>query len=142
MIFDKTAKGIKTMKTIFCLAAFCVSLATLAVQCEGGAKTGERCTDKAVEGASCETGHKEQAKDHAKPKASAKLKDDGTCWALTESGTRCKRRKNGESDYCKQHAPSVKPSKPVSQCRALTYDGTQCTRRPVEGGRYCIQHNK
>ena len=70
----------------------------------------------------------------------AKEQDDGTCWAMTESGARCKRRKDGESDYCKQHAPDVKPSKPFDRCRAVTYDGTQCVRKPVEGGRYCKQH--
>jgi hypothetical protein len=59
---------------------------------------------------------------------------------VTEAGTRCKHKKDGESDYCKQHAPSVKPSKPLTQCRAMTYEGKQCTRKPEEGKRYCAQH--
>ena len=59
---------------------------------------------------------------------------------MTEAGTRCKHKKDGESDYCKQHAPSVKPSKPIAQCRAMTYDGKQCSRKPEEGKRYCAQH--
>ena len=59
---------------------------------------------------------------------------------MTENGTRCKHKKDGEKDYCKQHAAAVKPSKPVEQCRAMTYDGKQCPRKPVEGRRYCQQH--
>ena len=73
-------------------------------------------------------------------KATVEQKDDGTCWAVTEAGTRCKHKKDGESDYCKQHAASVKPSEPVTQCRAMTYEGAQCTRKPEEGKRYCKQH--
>ena len=85
-------------------------------------------------------------KDKAAPKqkpaqtAAVEQKDDGTCWAVTEAGTRCKHKKDGESDYCKQHAVNVKPSEPVTQCRAMTYEGTQCTRKPEEGKRYCKQH--
>jgi hypothetical protein len=75
-----------------------------------------------------------------KQKAVVEQKDDGTCWAVTEAGTRCKHKKDGESDYCKQHAVNVKPSEPVTQCRAMTYEGTQCTRKPEEGKRYCKQH--
>ena len=73
-------------------------------------------------------------------KATVEQKDDGTCWAVTEAGTRCKHKKDGESDYCKQHAVNVKPAEPVTQCRAMTYEGTQCTRKPEEGKRYCKQH--
>ena len=81
-----------------------------------------------------------KAKAAAEKPSEGKMADDGTCWAMTEAGTRCKHKKDGESDYCKQHAPSVKPSKPFDRCRAFTYDGTQCVRKPVEGGRYCQQH--
>ena len=73
-------------------------------------------------------------------KATVEQKDDGTCWAVTEAGTRCKHKKDGESDYCKQHAVNVKPAEPVTQCRAMTYEGTQCIRKPEEGKRYCKQH--
>ena len=85
---------------------------------------------------------KDKAAPKQKPaqKAAVEQKDDGTCWAVTEAGTRCKHKKDGESDYCKQHAASVKPSEPVTQCRAMTYEGTQCTRKPEEGKRYCKQH--
>ena len=40
----------------------------------------------------------------ARPAKGEKLKDDGTCWAITEKGTRCKNHKDGEKDYCKLHA--------------------------------------
>ena len=85
---------------------------------------------------------KDKAAPKQKPaqKAAVEQKDDGTCWAVTEAGTRCKHKKDGESDYCKQHGASVKPSEPVTQCRAMTYEGTQCTRKPEEGKRYCKQH--
>ena len=85
---------------------------------------------------------KDKAAPKQKPaqKAAVEQKDDGTCWAVTEAGTRCKHKKDGESDYCKQHAASVKPSEPVTQCRAMTYEGAQCTRKPEEGKRYCKQH--
>ena len=85
---------------------------------------------------------KDKAAPKQKPaqKAVVEQKDDGTCWAVTEAGTRCKHKKDGESDYCKQHAVNVKPSEPVTQCRAMTYEGTQCTRKPEEGKRYCKQH--
>jgi Ni/Co efflux regulator RcnB len=88
------------------------------------------------------TSYAAQDEGKAKQNTERKLKDDGTCWAVTEAGTRCKHKKDGESDYCKQHAPSKKPAKPFTQCRALTYGGKQCERKPVEGGRYCPQHNK
>ena len=115
---------------------------------------GERCKREADAGSSYCIGHADQAKAKSEPKAKSEqkakdkqnaqggqeLKDDGTCWAMTKAGTRCKHKKDGESDYCKQHAPSVKPSKPVTQCRALTYGGTQCVRKPVEGSNYCAQH--
>jgi len=70
------------------------------------------------------------------------LKDDGTCWAVTEKGTRCKHKKDGESDYCKQHAADVKPAKPATQCRALKYDGERCSRAPEPDSLYCAQHKK
>ena len=70
------------------------------------------------------------------------LKDDGTCWAVTEAGTRCRHKKDGASDYCKQHGPNVKPSKPLDRCRALKWDGERCGRKPEEGFLYCPQHRK
>ena len=81
----------------------------------------------------------DQAKAADKP---AKLKDDGTCWAVTEAGTRCRHKKDGESDYCKQHGPNVKATKTLDQCRALKWDGQRCGRKPEEGYLYCAQHRK
>ena len=83
--------------------------------------------------------------DSAKPaaaKKAAKLQDDGTCWAVTEAGTRCRHKKDGASDYCKQHGPNVKASKPLDRCRALKWDGERCGRKPEEGFLYCPQHRK
>ena len=75
-------------------------------------------------------------------KSATALKDDGTCWAVTEAGTRCKHKKDGNSDYCKQHGPDVKAKKPLDRCRALKWDGERCSRRPEEGYMYCAQHRK
>jgi len=136
------------MKKLMIAIAMCIAAVTVnAAQCEGVTKTGDRCKREAAEGSKFCIGHADQAKTTEKKKdkdpkgkATAKEKDDGTCWAVTEAGTRCKHKKDGESDYCKQHAPDVKPAKPFDQCRAMNYSGTQCTRKPVEGGRYCKQH--
>ena len=144
------------MKILITMAAAAlVSAAALAAQCEGKTLQGERCKREAAEGSKFCIGHADQAKaaataaadkkaaapaKKAEAKKDAVEQDDGRCWAVTEAGTRCKHKKDGESDYCKQHAPSVKPSKPVTQCRALTYGGTQCVRKPVDGSNYCAQH--
>ena len=64
------------------------------------------------------------------------------CWAVTRSGNRCKRRAAPGERYCRQHAASVAPSKPVARCRSMTPEGTQCAEKPVEGGRYCKKHLK
>jgi len=154
------------MKRLMIAIAMCVAaVAANAAQCEGQTQKGERCKRDAAEGSKFCIGHADQAKkaapkekpaakdksaskDKAAPKqkpapktdAGQKEKDDGTCWAVTEAATRCKHAKDGEKDYCKQHAADVKPAKPVEQCRAMTYEGTQCTRKPEEGRRYCAQH--
>ena len=129
------------------VAAALASVMAIAAQCEGKTQKGERCKREAAEGSKFCIGHADQAKkpDVKKPDAKdpdAKEKDDGQCWAVTDAGTRCKHKKDGESDYCKLHAPSVKPSKPITQCRAMTYEGKQCTRKPEEGKRYCAQHGE
>ncbi len=78
----------------------------------------------------------------ADAKKAAKLQDDGTCWAVTEAGKRCRNKKDGASDYCKMHGPNVKASKPLDRCRALKWDGERCGRKPEEGFLYCSQHRK
>ena len=136
------------MKRLMVVAAAALaSVMAIAAQCEGKTQKGEQCKREAAEGSKFCIGHADQAKkpDVKKPDAKdpdAKEKDDGQCWAVTDAGTRCKHKKDGESDYCKQHAPSVKPSKPLTQCRAMTYEGKQCTRKPEEGKRYCAQHGE
>ena len=104
------------------------------------AKTDAKADAKPEKKPDAKADAKAEAKPAEKGAAHAKELDDGTCWAMTESGKRCKRRKVEGSDYCKQHGVDVKPSKPLDRCRAITYDGTQCVRKPVEGGRYCKQH--
>ena len=126
------------MKRLIVAAVACLMAAmTFAAQCEGKTKKGERCKREAAEGSKYCIGHADQAK-----AAAAKLKDDGTCWAVTESGTRCKHKKDGESDYCKQHGPEVKSKKTLTQCRALKWDGERCGRKPEGEFLYCSQHRK
>ena len=127
------------------VAAALASVMAIAAQCEGKTQKGEQCKREAAEGSKFCIGHADQAKkpDVKKPDAKdpdAKEKDDGQCWAVTDAGTRCKHKKDGESDYCKQHSPDAKPAKPFDQCRAMTYEGKQCSRKPVGLGRYCKQH--
>ena len=134
-------------RLVVVVAVALASVMAIAAQCEGKTQKGEQCKREAAEGSKFCIGHADQAKkpDVKKPDAKdpdAKEKDDGQCWAVTDAGTRCKHKKDGESDYCKQHAPSVKPSKPITQCRAMTYEGKQCTRKPEEGKRYCAQHGE
>ena len=76
----------------------------------------------------------------ARPAKGEKLKDDGTCWAITEKGTRCKNHKDGEKDYCKLHAADKRVKITPTRCRALTWEGTRCTRAPEPGYNYCKQH--
>ena len=124
------------MKTLlYVVTAFLMAGAAAAAQCEGKTQKGERCKREAAEGSKFCIGHADQAK-----KAAPKEKDDGTCWALTEAGARCKNKKDGDQDYCKIHAADKPLKKPVTQCRALTWDGKQCVRKPEEGKRYCKQH--
>ena len=73
-------------------------------------------------------------------KGKEKLKDDGTCWAITANGTRCKNRKDGEKDYCKLHAADRRVRITPNRCRALTYEGTRCSRAPEPGYNFCKQH--
>ena len=76
----------------------------------------------------------------AEKKGKEKLKDDGTCWAITANDTRCKNRKDGEKDYCKLHAADKRVKISPPRCRALTWEGTRCTRAPELGYNYCKQH--
>ena len=62
------------------------------------------------------------------------------CWAMTQSGNRCKRRAAAGRRYCHQHAASVKPKKEQERCRSMTEDGKQCEAKPVKGKSYCEKH--
>ena len=142
------------MKRLIVATMLCTlcAVALEAAQCEGLTLAGERCKREAAENSKYCIGHADQAKakekvakakDKTKAKVKAvtqRLKDDGTCWAMADNGERCKLQKDGESDYCKTHAASKKPSEPVKQCRALTWDGTQCERAPQQNCYYCKQH--
>lgn len=123
------------MKKLIIIAAIAMSCAAYcADQAEAGATE-----QKAPEAPSVQQEAPSQpSTDNLQP--ATKMKDDGTCWAVTSAGKRCSRRKVGESDYCKQHSPDNKPGKNVKQCRAFTFEGKQCSRKPVEGSRYCPQH--
>ena len=85
-------------------------------------------------------GAKLNAQDGASKKGKEKLKDDGTCWAITAAGARCKNHKDGEKDYCKLHAADKRVKVSPARCRALTYEGTRCSRAPEPGYNYCKQH--
>ena len=54
----------------------------------------------------------------------------------------CKHKKDGDKDYCRQHAASVKVKETPEQCRAMTYEGKRCTPKPDAGYNYCAQHRK
>ncbi len=129
------------MKRLIVMLACCAAAVVLAAEDGKAEKEAPAQPADAVKGAARPEG---EVPSKTKPADSTKVveaqKDDGRCWAVTDAGTRCKRRKISESDYCRQHSPDVKPSKPVKQCRAMTYEGTQCIRKPVEGSRYCKQH--
>ena len=122
----------KTLKLMMLSAALLMCGLATGAQCAGTTLEGVRCKREAAEGMRYCIGHADQAKE--------KSKEDGQCRAITEGGARCKHKRDGESDYCKQHSPSVRPSKPVTQCRAMTLEGKQCSRKPVENSRYCKQH--
>ena len=138
------------MKKLMIAMAMCLAAAAAsAAQCEGKTLQGERCKREAAEGSKFCIGHAGQAKKPAAAKQpaqsaqkqpEARLKDDGTCWAVTERGTRCKHKKDGEKDYCKMHAADRKVKISPSRCRALTYEGTRCSRAPEPGYNFCAQH--
>ena len=64
------------------------------------------------------------------------------CWAVTQSGARCKRRARPGARYCKQHSADVTPKKAPERCRSMTENGGQCSEKPVPGKNYCEKHLK
>lgn len=74
------------------------------------------------------------------PEALKQEKERTQCWAMTQSGNRCKRRAAAGKRYCHQHAADVKPKKEPARCRSIAEDGKQCEAKPVEGKSYCEKH--
>lgn len=64
------------------------------------------------------------------------------CWAVTQSGVRCKRRARLWERYCKQHSADVTPKKVPDCCRSMTENGSQCSKKPMVGKNYCEKHLK
>jgi hypothetical protein len=62
------------------------------------------------------------------------------CWAVTQSGTRCKRRARPGERYCRQHAASVVPKVTPDRCRSMTQNGERCSEKPTPGSNYCPRH--
>lgn len=137
------------MKVAILLMMALGTVCAFGAQCEGVTKEGVRCKREAAEKSRFCIGHADQAKktpaakkpDAAK-KTAAQEKDDGQCWAVTLAGTRCKHKKDGEKDYCKQHAANIKVKTSPETCRAMTYEGKPCSRKPDAGYNYCAQHRK
>ena len=78
----------------------------------------------------------------AAPDAKPEDKAECQCWAVTKSGTRCKRRARPGVRYCKQHSADVTPKKAPERCRSMTENGGQCSEKPVPGKNYCEKHLK
>lgn len=62
------------------------------------------------------------------------------CWAVTQSGNRCKRRARPGERYCRQHAASVVPKVTPDRCRSMTQKGERCNEKPAPGSNYCPRH--
>lgn len=62
------------------------------------------------------------------------------CWAVTQSGNRCKRRARPGERYCRQHAAPVVPKATPDRCRSMTGKGERCGEKPVTGSNYCPRH--
>ena len=62
------------------------------------------------------------------------------CWAVTQSGNRCKRRARPGERYCRQHAASVVPKVTPDRCRSMTEKGERCSEKPAPGSNYCPRH--
>lgn len=129
----------KTIITLVVAAALGASGYTVHRSFKNGYPTGSAPSQNA--GASVGVNGAKLNSQNARPaKGKEKLKDDGTCWAITANGTRCKNRKDGEKDYCKLHAADKRVKISPTRCRALTWEGTRCTRAPEPGYNFCKQH--
>ena len=64
------------------------------------------------------------------------------CWAVTKSGSRCKRRAAPETRYCRQHTADRTSDRQPDRCRSMTTNGVWCSEKPMPGRNYCPQHQK
>ena len=62
------------------------------------------------------------------------------CWAVTKSGTRCKRRAAPETRYCRQHTATRELKDTPPQCSSVTTNGVPCRAAPLPNHRYCAEH--
>ena len=62
------------------------------------------------------------------------------CWAVTKSGSRCKRRAAPETRYCRQHAATRELKDTPPQCGSMTTSGVPCRLPPLPNRRYCAEH--
>lgn len=123
---------------------YCMAHAKLAKAGEAVKKAGEKveAADAEVKEAAEKPAAKVRKAKKDVEEAVARLKDDGTCWAVGKGGQRCTAQKVGETDYCAEHAADKKPAATQEQCLALTWAGTRCHRKPEAESYYCKQHAK
>ena len=69
-------------------------------------------------------------------------KDVLRCWAVTQSGNRCKRRAALECRYCKQHSAERIQKRKFSRCRSILTNEVQCSNAPLPSKNYCQKHLK
>ena len=62
------------------------------------------------------------------------------CWAVTKSGSRCKRRAAPKTRYCRQHAATRELKDTPPQCGSMTTNGVPCRAAPLPNRRYCSDH--
>lgn len=72
----------------------------------------------------------------------AATNDYARCWAVTQSGNRCKRRAVSNERYCHQHSAARETKGEQDRCRSMTTNGVQCTGKPMSNRSYCVMHMK
>jgi hypothetical protein len=64
------------------------------------------------------------------------------CWAVTQSGNRCKRRAVSGCRYCKQHSAERTLKRDFPRCRSMSTNDVQCSSAPLPSKSYCQEHLK
>lgn len=64
------------------------------------------------------------------------------CWAVTKSGSRCKRRAAPQARYCRQHTADREQKDTPTQCGSMATNCVRCAERPAPSRSYCPQHLK